>query len=175
MQEDYDENASEGHHLDLRKDNLNVPRGRRKRRMERYCKKFCKVDLVIEEANEKDSWVNVSNKANNNKVSRKDARKGIRFRIKSVKSEGIAKLFSSRANLKKYSERSSERGEEVKEPTQVVQHFKSLVVGTRMQSNFSDLVPQGQMVVKNASIYSSNKKEARDVEQKMSSDNSVSS
>ena len=99
MQEDYDENASEGHHLDLKIESLNVPRGRRKRRMERYCKKFCKVDLIIEAANEKDSWVKVSNKANANKVSNKDQRKGIKFRIKSVQSERIAKIFSSRSNI----------------------------------------------------------------------------
>ena len=83
-----DGNASEGHDPINSTEEFTVPEGRRKRKMQRYCRKFCKVDLVVEERSEKDSWQSVSKKANANKESKTNQRGGIKFKFRSVRSQG---------------------------------------------------------------------------------------
>ena len=43
-----DGNASEGHDPTNQEEDFAVPEGRRKKRLQQYCRKFCKVDLVVE-------------------------------------------------------------------------------------------------------------------------------
>ena len=83
-----DGNASEGNDPVNPEEDFTVPEGRRKRKMQRYCRKFCKVDLVVEERSEKDSWKSVSKRANANKESKTNQRGGIKFKFRSVRSQG---------------------------------------------------------------------------------------
>ena len=95
----------------------------RKVRMQNYCRKYCKVDLVVEARSEKDSWNSVSKAAaNNSKESIKVERKGIKFKIKSIKSHGGNNAIQSPSKSGKQSQISQGREEE-KEFWRVKQHF----------------------------------------------------
>ena len=69
-QDGHDGNASEGRNPAVPQEDFTVPEGDRKKRMERYCKKFCEVDLVIEARSEKGSCWSVSKAGNANKESK---------------------------------------------------------------------------------------------------------
>lgn len=92
--------------------------------MERYCKKFCKVGLVVEAQSEKDSWNSVSRVPNANKASRTDQRKGIKFKVKSIRSQGKTKGQDSNEHATGQREL-NEADEEANKPATVKPSFQS--------------------------------------------------
>ena len=115
--------AIKGHFRARAQDDFNVVRGMRKVRMQNYCRKYCKVDLVVEARSEKDSWNSVSKAAANaSKESIKVERKGIKFKIKSIRSQGENNAVHRPPQSGKQSDISQGREKE-KEFWKVKQHF----------------------------------------------------
>ena len=114
----HDGNASVGRNPAVPQEDFTVPDGDRRKRMERYCKKFCDVDLVIEARSEKDSWKSVSRKGNASKESKTNQRSGIKFKIRSVRSQGISYEAENQQRSNGHSENEAQR-EEKKQPVAV--------------------------------------------------------
>ena len=150
--------AIKGHFRARAQDDFNVVRGMRKVRMQNYCRKYCKVDLVVEARSEKDSWNSVSKAAANaSKESIKVERKGIKFKIKSIRSQGENNAVHRPPQSGKQSDISQGREKE-KEFWKVKQHFQSSLEGSVASPLAGELVPQNKMMVKKASINSSSDK-----------------
>ena len=79
-----------------------MPEGRLQRNIDRYCKKYCKLGLVVENKQEKDSRGQVSVKGMVGKQSKQAQTPGIKFTVKNMHSMDPPKLtFKSKEHSKK--------------------------------------------------------------------------